>query len=135
MRNRILQLVALVPLTAPLPAGAILLDCEVNADRVYTCIEISDAATHTAAPEGTETYSAEYSAYIEEAKKSCVYREPRRRVSGKNTSAALRVEELKSARADYEQCIADKARAMWRSNNAGGKANAPSQRTGPTGEQ
>jgi hypothetical protein len=127
VKNRILRLISFLLLTVPLPVGAILLDCEINADRTYTCIEISASTSRTEAPEGKETYSAEYSRYIEEAKNSCVYEEPRRRLGGKTTGGTLRNEDLKAARAAYEQCISDKARALWRSNNPGGS-------TSPTGE-
>lgn len=127
MKNRTLRLALPLLLGIAFPAHAILLDCEINADRTYTCIEISDATARTETSPGRETYGPEYSGYVEEAKASCVYNEPRRRVAGKNTGAALRSEELKSARAKYEKCITDKARELWRRNNTGGRTNAPGE--------
>ncbi len=119
--KRISPTFALTLLLLPLPAGAILLDCDVNAERIYTCIEIGNSATSTDNPDSQETYSDEYRRYIEQAKEHCVYNEPRRRVSGKNTGA-LRVEELKSAREEYDQCINDTARELWRKSNPPGNA-------------
>lgn len=98
------------------PAGAVLLDCDVNAERIYTCVEIGTSVGDTAPGDNSETYGEEYRRYVEQAEQVCVYNEPRRRVAGKNTGGALRVEELKSARADYEQCISETARGMWRKN-------------------
>lgn len=107
----------------PLPAAAVLLDCDINADHIYTCVEIGASATvadpqvrqeSTASP---QTYGEEYQRYLEQAQQRCVYNEPRRRSAGKNTGAALRVEELKSARAEYDQCIRETARKIWLENN------------------
>jgi len=107
-------------LSLPIPAGAVLLDCEINAQRIYTCVEVGESATAAETADGTETYGDEYRGYIEQAKQQCVYNEPRRRVAGKNTGSALRIEELKSARAEYEQCISKTARELWRKNNPPG---------------
>jgi hypothetical protein len=97
------------------------LDCDINAERIYTCVEIGNSAVATDTPDNQETYSEEYRRYIGQAKEHCVYNEPRRRVAGKN-SGALRVEELKSAREEYEQCINDTARELWRKNNPPGNS-------------
>ena len=105
----------------PFPAAAIVLDCDISVERIYTCVEIGRSATEADNAENQETFSEEYRGYIEQAKERCVYNEPRRRVSGKNTGA-LRVEELKSAREAYDQCINDTARELWRNNNPPGKA-------------
>jgi hypothetical protein len=104
-------------LSLPLPASAVLLDCEVSAERVYTCVEIGDSTTAVDTPDGKQSYSEEYRQYIEQAQQQCVYKEPRRRVAGKNTGGAIRVEELKSARADYDRCVSESARELWRRNN------------------
>jgi hypothetical protein len=104
-------------LSLPLPAAAVLLDCDINAERIYTCVEIGDSAATADPADSQQTYGEEYRGYIEQAKQRCVYNEPRRRVAGKNTGGALRVEELKSARAEYDQCISETARELWRSNN------------------
>jgi hypothetical protein len=113
-------------LALPIPAGAVLLDCEINAQRIYTCVEVGESATAAETADGTETYGDEYRPYLEQAKQQCVYRKPRRRVAGKNTGGALRSEELKAARAEYEQCVSETARELWRSNDPPG-ASAPGQ--------
>ena len=105
----------------PLQTQALLLDCEINPDKTYTCIEISNADSPES-PEDTQSYGDEYSGYIDEAKRSCVYREPRKRPAGKVGGSAQRTEELKSARKDYENCISDKARALWRQHNSPAQA-------------
>jgi hypothetical protein len=110
----------LIILFLPFPAAAILLDCEINAERIYTCVEIGASATAADDANDKEAYGEEYRRYIEQAKQNCVYSEPRRRTAGKNNTAALRVEELKSAQADYEQCISETARDLWRKNNPPG---------------
>jgi hypothetical protein len=115
--KQIYSLVAgLLYATLPLQAQALLLDCEINADRTYTCIEIGDAGSPDT-PEGQESYGEKYSSYIEQAKQSCVYHEPRKRTAGKGTGSARRTEEIKSARKDYEKCISDKAWEIWHQNN------------------
>ena len=110
-------------LSLPVPAGAVLLDCEIDAQRIYTCVEVGGSATTARTPDGVETYSDEYRRYIEQARQQCVYNEPRRRVAGKNTGSALRIEELKSARKEYEHCVSETARDLWRRNNPPGAAN------------
>jgi hypothetical protein len=107
----------------PLPAAAVLLDCDISADRIYTCVEIGGSATgagpqvHQESAAGSQVYGEEYRRYREQAQQRCVYNAPRRRSAGKNTGAALRVEELKSARAEYDQCIRETARKIWLENN------------------
>ncbi len=103
-----------------LQVQAILLDCEINPDKTYTCIEISDTDSR-GTPDDDKSYGEEYSGYVEQAKQSCVYREPRKRATGKAGGSAVRTEELKSARKDYENCISDKARELWRRNNNPGQ--------------
>ena len=112
--------VIIILLSLPVTAVAVLLDCEIDAQRIYTCVEVGESATAAQDPDGTEAYGEEYRRYIEQAKQQCVYKEPRRRVAGKNTGGALRTEELKSARNAYEQCVSEKARALWRKNNPPG---------------
>jgi len=107
--------------TLPLQTQALLLDCEINADKTYTCIELSDAGSPDS-PGDQDSYGEEYSGYVEQAKQSCVYREPRKRAAGKGTGSAQRTEEIKSARKDYEKCISDQARALWRQNNNSSQA-------------
>jgi len=107
--------------TLPLQTQALLLDCEINADRTYTCIELSDAGSPDS-PGDQDSYGEEYSGYVEQAKQSCVYQEPRKRAAGKGTGSAQRTEEIKSARKDYEKCVSDKARALWRQNNKSSQA-------------
>lgn len=105
---------------SPLQVQAILLDCEINPDKTYTCIEISNTGS-PGNPEEQASYGDEYNGYVEQAKQSCVYREPRKRATGKGGGSAQRTEELKSARKDYENCISDKARELWRRNNNPGQ--------------
>jgi len=100
----------------PLQTQALLLDCEINPDKTYTCIEISNSDSPNSL-EDTQSYGDEYSGYIDEARQSCVYREPRKRAAGKGGGGVQRTEKLKSAREDYEDCISDKARALWRQHN------------------
>ena len=107
----------LIILSLPIAAGAVLLDCEIDAQRIYTCVELGEPATGAGKVDNTEAYGDEYRHYLEQAEQQCVYREPRRRVAGKNTGGALRTEQLKSAREDYEQCISATARELWRNNN------------------
>jgi len=107
----------LIILCLPIAAGAVLLDCEIDAQRIYTCVEVGEPATGAGKADNTEAYGDEYRRYLEQAEQQCVYREPRRRVAGKNTGGALRTEELKSAREAYEQCISATARELWRKNN------------------
>ncbi len=111
-----------VLLSLPNPVRAVLLDCEINAQRIYTCIEVGDPATAAQTPDGTESYSDEYRRYIEQAKEQCVYNEPRRRAGGKNTGNAFRIEQLKLARKKHEQCVSETARELWLKNNPSGAA-------------
>ena len=107
----------------PNPARAVLLDCEIDAQRIYTCVEVGGSETAAQSPDGTEAYGDEHSSYIERAKQQCVYNEPRRRASGKNTGGAFRIEQLKKARKEYEQCISETARELWRKDNPPGASN------------
>ncbi len=121
--KKIYSLVAgLLYAALPLQAQALLLDCEINADKTYTCIELSDAGAAEKSPGDQGSYGEEYSGYVEQAKQSCVYQEPRKRAAGKGTGSAQRTEEIKSARKDYEKCVSDKARALWRQNNNSSQA-------------
>jgi hypothetical protein len=99
----------------PLPAYAILLDCDINSDGTYHCIDITGNTGGTPV-ESENNYSEAYSRYLEQARSRCVYEEPRKR-GGKKTGAALRSEELKSAREAYERCVTDNARALWLQDN------------------
>ena len=96
---------------------AVLLDCEISAERIYTCVEIGESTPSTDPNQDAEAYGDEYRQYMEQAKQHCVYSEPRRRIAGKNTGGALRMEELKSAREEYEQCLTDTARKLWQTNH------------------
>jgi hypothetical protein len=109
--------------TWPLSGASVVLDCEISKDRVYTCIEIgATAATPgTADTDGdrSDGYDQEYARYIEAARQTCVYDEPPRRASARMRDGALRTERLKSARADYEKCVAETARARWLEDRPG----------------
>jgi hypothetical protein len=113
----IAPVISLTLLSLPLSSGAVLLDCEIDAQRIYTCVEVSEPATSAPKTDETEAYGDEYRRYLEQAKEQCVYNEPPRRVAGKNTGGALRMEQLKSAREEYEHCVGAKARELWRKNN------------------
>lgn len=108
---------SLILAAIPFQANALLLDCEINADKTYTCIEISRAVT-TDAPDDQESYGEEYSSYFEQAKQSCVYEEPQKRAGGKGSGSAQRSEKIKSARKEYDDCVRDKARTLWLRNNS-----------------
>lgn len=127
MKKLIRSPLLLLLLGIPVSTNALLLDCDINADRIYTCIEVGATRGNAETPDDKQSYSAEYQRFVEAAKQACVYHKPRRRTAGKNTGGALRSEELKSARLEYEQCVTDKARALWREHKSGIKA-------GPTGE-
>lgn len=97
-----------------LPAFALKLDCERQADGTYLCVEITEtpgAATGAAAA-GPGTKPSEETSiddrYIERAKQDCEYREPRRRAIGKASPASV-VEERKLAREAYEKCLRERA--------------------------
>ena len=110
-------IVSLVFAVIPLQANALLLDCEINADKTYTCIEISGAVTADT-PEDQKSFGEEYSSYFEQAKQSCVYEEPQKRTVGKGSGSAQRSEKIKTARMKYDDCVRDKARILWRQNNS-----------------
>ncbi len=112
--------IVLILLALPITSGAVLLDCEIDAQRIYTCVEVGEPAAAGGKADDTEAYGDEYRRYLEQAEQQCVYNEPRRRVAGKNTGGALRMEDLKSAREEYEQCVSAKARELWRKNNPPG---------------
>ncbi len=107
--------------TFPLTVPALLLDCEINPDKTYTCVEISPTDVPDISREQAPKRE-DHRRYIEQAKKSCVYREPRKRISNKGGGSALRTEELKSARKDYEKCISEKAWELWHQNNNPGQS-------------
>ena len=107
-------------LSMPITSGAVQLDCEIDAQRIYTCVEVGEPATAAGEADETEAYGDEYRRYLEQAEQQCVYKEPRRRAAGKNTGSALRMEDMKSAREEYEQCVSAKARELWRKNNPPG---------------
>ena len=107
-------LLACLLLTVPLQASGIILDCEVNVDGTYTCIEIhGTVVTEDARNKARE----EQQKYYQQASSQCEYREPRRRPVGKSSSA-LRMEDLKRARAEYEACVARKAEEMRKADSA-----------------
>jgi hypothetical protein len=115
--KRLIPIFVLTLLTLPVSVHAILLDCEINAQRVYTCVELDTPEATAETTDTEEPDGDEYGRYIEQARKQCVYNEPRRRTAGKNTGIALRTEELKTARKKYEQCISETARQLWRKDN------------------
>ena len=117
MKTTATRLILLLLPVLPLPASAILLDCEITAEHVYRCIEIGGSTADTGADGEPEGYNAEYTRYIEAARKECIYNEPRQR-SGKTTGLAVKSEQLKSAREDYEACVTEKARALWLKNRS-----------------
>ena len=110
-------ILTLLPLL-PLPVGAVLLDCQINAGRIYRCVEVNASALVPDTAKGQDADAAEYGRYVAEAKKACVYNEPPSRPAAKNASAALRAEKLKAAREAYDQCVADKTRALWLKNRS-----------------
>ncbi len=93
----------------PLQVTAIQLDCQDNGDGTYFCVEIDpvrDAAENSSAlSEAVERNNP----YIEEAKKECTYKPPRRHGNASGSRAALFKEREKSAKQDYEYCLASKA--------------------------
>jgi hypothetical protein len=109
---------ALVLAGLPLSAAAVLLDCQINDQRIYTCVEVGVPGAETQPVEQVD--SEAYGPYLEQAQQQCVYREPRRRTGGKKTSLAARTEQLKSAREDYEACVSATARELWLKDNPPG---------------
>lgn len=102
-------LIAPLALIVYRPASAILLDCKHNLDGTYTCVEIGQSpAAEAASPAHSEAAKTDH-AYIEQAKKACIYRKPRTRAGGKVSTSALKMEAVKSAREEYERCVAIKA--------------------------
>ncbi|MDH3901212.1 MAG: hypothetical protein OEU51_09230 [Gammaproteobacteria bacterium] len=100
---------AVAALVAALPVSGIVLDCEINIDGTYTCIEIGETSV---SPEVRARAQENYRAYIEEAQTQCEYNEPRRRTGGRASSSAQRLEDLKRARREYDKCVATKAEAL-----------------------
>lgn len=118
--KRLVPVCVLILADAPLSADAILLDCQINEQRVYTCVEVGVPAAGSETPPVIRVDDKAYGRYLDQAKQQCVYREPRRRMGGKNTGLAARTEELKSAREDYEACISATARELWLKDNPTG---------------
>ena len=68
-------LLILPVLLLPLQAAAIILDCEVNVDGTYTCIEIHGTVV---TEEARNKAKQEQQKYYQQAQDKCEYREPRR---------------------------------------------------------
>ncbi len=114
MLKSLWRLIVALSLTPSAPAFAIILDCEHNLDGTYTCVEIGSSA-ETAAASPAQTEAAEVDrAYIERARESCTFQKPRARAGGKGSTSALKMEAMKSAREDYERCLARKAAELKR---------------------
>jgi hypothetical protein len=107
---------AIAILTATTPASAIILDCKQNLDGTYTCVEIGKpSAAETASPAQDEAATIQR-AYIERAREFCTYRKPRPRAGGKGSTSALKMEAMKSAKEDYERCVAAKAAELQKAD-------------------
>lgn len=107
--KRSIPLLAAVLLAGALPARAVILDCEINIDGTYTCIEIRDTSV---SPEVRAKARESQRVYVEQAQEQCEYQEPRRRMGGRATSGAQRQEDLKRAKREYDKCVAEKAEAL-----------------------
>lgn len=96
----------------PLQVEAILLDCQDNGDGTYFCVKIDPVldtdGSSTALSEALKTNQP----YIEEAKKECTYKKPRRVGSAVGSHAALNREREKAAQEEYERCLANKAHEL-----------------------
>ena len=107
-------------LLLPSPATALLLDCEINADKTYTCIEL-DGKPHDqdniSAVLPTEDGNA-LSNYLEQARDQCEYKEPPKRSGNKNSGGTYRVEAIKKARENYDDCVNTHARGLWRKHKS-----------------
>ena len=114
MSVKLSPVLACLFLAAPLQAFGIILDCEVNVDGTYTCVEIHGTVL---TEDARRKAKAEQQKYYEQASSQCEYEEPRRRPVGKGSSA-LRMEDLKRAQAEYEACIARKAEEMRKADSA-----------------
>lgn len=101
-------------LVIPLQAFGIILDCEVNVDGTYTCIEIHGTVV---TEDARKKARAEQQKYYQQASGQCELKEPRRRPAGKGSSA-LRMEDRKRAQAEYEACIARTAEEMRKADSA-----------------
>ena len=108
---------ACLALAIPLQASGIVLDCEVNTDGTYTCVEIHGTVlTEDARSKAKE----EQLKYYERAIDKCEYREPRRRSMGK-TGGARMMEERKKAQAEFDACVSRKAEEMRKAESADGQ--------------
>jgi len=92
----------------PASSFGIVLDCDLNADGTYTCVEIGGATVSPKA--GNEAMQSQL-AYIKQARKNCVRKEPLRRPNRKG-GVAVRSEDLKRVERKYQQCVAHKAAAL-----------------------
>lgn len=107
--KQFISLLTVVLLGGALPARAVILDCEINIDGTYTCVEIRDTSV---SPEAREQAQEEHRVYLEQAQQHCEYEEPRRRMGGRAVSGAQRMEDLKRAKREYDRCVAEKAEAL-----------------------
>jgi hypothetical protein len=90
-------------------AQAVILDCEINFDGTYSCVEIRDTSV---SPEARAEAQETQRVYVERAQEHCEYQEPRRRMGGRASSGAQRLEDLKRAKREYDKCVAEKAEAL-----------------------
>jgi hypothetical protein len=91
---------------------ALLLDCKDNGDGTYFCVKfdpVRDAAEGSSG--AAETVQAD-NPYIEEAKKECTYKKPRRVGGSVGSRTALSREKEKAAQLEYERCLARKAHQL-----------------------
>jgi len=89
----------------PVSSFGIVLDCDLNADSTYTCVEITGSPVSPKA--GSKAVESQR-AYIEQARKDCVREAPPQRPNRKG-GAATRSEDLKQVEKKYQQCVAHKA--------------------------
>jgi len=99
-------------------ASGLVLDCEVNIDGTYTCVEVGATAVPPAARAAAQE---NFRVYLEKAQAQCEYDEPRRRTGGRAASGAQRLEDLKRARKEYDECVATKAEALRQADEAAGQ--------------
>ena len=105
---------ACLALVIPVQSYGIILDCDVGADGMYTCVEIHGTVV---TEDAREKAKAEQRMYYERALDKCEYRPPRRRSMGK-TGGARMMEERKKAQDEYDACVARKAEEMRPADNA-----------------
>jgi hypothetical protein len=98
-----------------MPALAILLDCKQNNDGTFLCVEIEGSQ---AIEPAKSTVPEIDSVHIEQARKECIYREPRKRMG---SGSAVRSEARKSAQEDYDRCVADRAWELKNLENRSGQ--------------